>query len=142
VSDLYENDVAYLPSPEAQEAAYWEARRQHMGLTDKQVGDLLRAAAPHMPVRATPPPDDLRALVEQGIEALRLTREYVGEDVLPATPGWSWFDWTERAREALRAATPESPYHLPDCPFWEGEGIDCTCPACPVPGPEEDSSGD
>lgn len=25
-------------------------------------------------------------------EAIRLTREYVGEPMLPAVPGWSWFD--------------------------------------------------
>lgn len=25
-------------------------------------------------------------------EAIRLTREYVGESVLPALPGWAWFD--------------------------------------------------
>ena len=46
VSD--EGDVAYLPSLQAQEAAYWEARRQGMGLDDKHIGDLLRAAAPHI----------------------------------------------------------------------------------------------
>lgn len=28
-------------------------------------------------------------------EALRLTREYVGEDKLPAIKGWSWYDATE-----------------------------------------------
>jgi hypothetical protein len=30
----------------------------------------------------------------QAREALRLTREYVGEDRLPAIEGWSWFDAT------------------------------------------------
>jgi len=25
-------------------------------------------------------------------EAIRLTREYVGEPMLPAVPGWTWFD--------------------------------------------------
>lgn len=25
-------------------------------------------------------------------EAIRLTREYVGEEVLPAIPGWTWYD--------------------------------------------------
>lgn len=25
-------------------------------------------------------------------EALRLTQEYVGPDLLPPVPGWSWFD--------------------------------------------------
>ena len=47
--------------------------------------------------------DGLReALLAEGIEAFRLTREYVGEDTLPALPGWSWFDWTEKALAALR----------------------------------------
>ena len=40
--------VAYIECLAAQEAAYWEARRQGMNLTDRQIGDLLRAAAPHL----------------------------------------------------------------------------------------------
>jgi hypothetical protein len=36
-------------------------------------------------------------VLRQCVEALRLTREYVGEDLLPALPGWSWFDATEAA---------------------------------------------
>ena len=28
-------------------------------------------------------------------EAIRLTREYVGESTLPALPGWSWYDAIE-----------------------------------------------
>lgn len=42
------SDVAYLECIAAQEAVYWEAFRQRMGLTDKNVGDLLRIAAPHL----------------------------------------------------------------------------------------------
>lgn len=45
-------EVAYIDPTgsvaAAQEAVYWEARRQNMNLNDKQVGDLLRVAAPHM----------------------------------------------------------------------------------------------
>lgn len=41
-------EVAYLPNMVAQEAMYWEARRQGMGLSDKQIGDLLRAAHDHV----------------------------------------------------------------------------------------------
>jgi hypothetical protein len=41
-------EVAYIDCLQAQEAAYWEARRQGMGLTDKNIGDLLRVAAPHI----------------------------------------------------------------------------------------------
>jgi hypothetical protein len=39
----------------------------------------------------------MRALVVDGIEAFRLTREYLGDDALPAVDGWSWFDWVQRA---------------------------------------------
>jgi hypothetical protein len=39
------DEVAYIENLSAQEAVYWESRRQGMGLTDKQVGDLLRVAA-------------------------------------------------------------------------------------------------
>jgi hypothetical protein len=40
-------------------------------------------------------------LLSEGIEAFRLTREYVGEDMLPAVEGWSWFDWCEKANQHL-----------------------------------------
>lgn len=43
----------------------------------------------------------LRDVIAEGIEAFRLTREYVGEDTLPAIEGWSWFDWCEKARAIL-----------------------------------------
>ena len=45
-----------------------------------------------------------RALIAGGIIALQHTREYVGEDLLPAIEGWSWYDWTKRA-EAYLAQT-------------------------------------
>ena len=38
-------------------------------------------------------------LVESGLEAFRLTQAYVGEDVLPEIEGWSWYDWTQKARK-------------------------------------------
>lgn len=45
---MADGDVAYIECLPAQEAAYWEARRQGMRLNDKQIGDLLRVAAPHL----------------------------------------------------------------------------------------------
>lgn len=47
-------------------------------------------------------------LLRDGIEAFRLTRDYVGHDLLPDLPGWSWADWVHRAehRLALRGRTP------------------------------------
>jgi len=39
----------------------------------------------------------LEAALAEGIEAFRLTREYVGESLLPRIEGWSWFDWCEKA---------------------------------------------
>lgn len=47
----------------------------------------------------------LRAVVADGLEAWRLTREYLGsrgvdDEYLPEQPGWSWFDWCEKARNA------------------------------------------
>lgn len=52
--------------------------------------------------------ESLRRLVADGIEAFRLTKEYVnipddhGQVLLPDIPGWSHFDWCEKARAALR----------------------------------------
>lgn len=47
------------------------------------------------------PTDPGRDLIFEGIEAFRLTREYLGEDALPEQPGWSWFDWVRKAEEYL-----------------------------------------
>ena len=33
-----------------------------------------------------------RDVIERTIEAIRLTREYVGEGLLPPIKGWSWYD--------------------------------------------------
>lgn len=46
--------------------------------------------------------EKLRVFIGQGVTAFHHTREYVGEEVLPAIPGWSWFDWTERAHTIIR----------------------------------------
>ena len=45
--------------------------------------------------------DDLAADLAAGLVAIDLTRQYVGEEVLPAIEGWSWFDWVQRADAAL-----------------------------------------
>ena len=50
-----------------------------------------------------PAPAD-RAAVAELAQAIRLTREYVGEELLPAVEGWSWYD-------ALRR---HAPHELPD----------------------------
>lgn len=51
--------------------------------------------------------EELSEALSDGVEALRLTREYVGDGLLPAVPGWSWFDWTESARALLERVVPE-----------------------------------
>lgn len=44
----------------------------------------------------------LREVVSECVEAVRLTREYVMPTVLlPAKPGWCWYDTTEHARAVL-----------------------------------------
>lgn len=60
------------------------------------------------PATVEPHPDVL-GLISAGIIAFEHTREYVGEAVLPAIEGWSWYDWTRRAEEFLAAA--EAPVH-------------------------------
>lgn len=42
-----------------------------------------------------------RVLLREGIEAFRLTREYVGEETLPPIEGWTWYEWTKKAQRAL-----------------------------------------
>jgi hypothetical protein len=45
---------------------------------------------------------DWRSIAGELVEAIRLTREYVGEESLPAVPGWSWFDATQHFDAADR----------------------------------------
>ena len=36
--------------------------------------------------------EELEAVLRRTLEGIRLTREYVGEHVLPPVEGWEWFD--------------------------------------------------
>jgi hypothetical protein len=50
-------------------------------------------------------------------EAIRFTVEYVGNDMLPAVEGWSWFD-------ALKKYAPESAQVFIDKPiYFPSEGL-------------------
>ena len=49
--------------------------------------------------------EDAERLVVKGLVAFDLTRQYVGEDMLPEIEGWSWYDWCQNAEEYLREAT-------------------------------------
>lgn len=42
--------------------------------------------------RSTAENERLKTRLVQCVEAIRLTREYVGEDLLPMLAGWSWYD--------------------------------------------------
>ncbi|MFB6934559.1 hypothetical protein [Streptomyces chartreusis] len=53
-------------------------------------------------------PRDLSAAVAELAQALRLTREYVGEELLPAVEGWSWYDALRR-HAPHELAVEESP---------------------------------
>ena len=52
--------------------------------------------------------DALLAAAKQAREAFHLTREYVGEDALPAFKGWSWYDADNALRDAIDAATGDA----------------------------------
>ena len=45
-------------------------------------------------------------------EALRLTVEYVGNDILPAQEGWSWFDALKRYNPEMARPFVEKPIHF------------------------------
>jgi hypothetical protein len=67
-----------------------------------------------LPRQDKPGLTELRTLVAEGIEVIRLTREYVDgtapdstDGLLPALPGWPWFDWMQKARAALAASPSE-----------------------------------
>jgi len=73
----------------------------------------------------TPLDQDLRGLLERGLEAMRLTREYVGEGLLHPSPGWEWFEWCEAVRAAL--GMDKGAYHIPCKNDTDGDG---DCPGC------------
>ena len=51
--------------------------------------------------RATERAERAEGLVAAGLEAFRLTNEYLGDEVLPPVLGWTWFDWTVAAAKSL-----------------------------------------
>ena len=67
---------------------------------------------------AAHPAPETDKVVDELAHAIRLTVEYVGNDILPAKPGWSWFDALSRHRpdlvspfapEAVASRLTESP---------------------------------
>ena len=58
-------------------------------------------------------------LISEAREAIRLTREYVGEDLLPALPGWSWFDVTQKINDFI---DPKEDFGYPT--VEEAQGLD------------------
>lgn len=47
--------------------------------------------------------EDYERIMSQALQALCLTRDYVGEDALPAIAGWEWYD----AGRNLEAEIPD-----------------------------------
>ena len=48
-----------------------------------------------------------RTAINELAQALKLTQEYVGDDLLPRVLGWSWFDaLTKHAPELLEQPSP------------------------------------
>lgn len=56
-----------------------------------------------------PAPTDVDILVE----AIRLTVEYVGNDVLPAVEGWLWFDALMKVRPEVAQTFEQNPIRFP-----------------------------
>ena len=84
--------------------------------------------------------DALRALLVEGIEAMLLTRDYVGAETLPAIEGWAWWDWTEKARAALSEPADEPVHEHVWSEFRTGEdgGTVTVCVnRCPEPADEK-----
>lgn len=55
--------------------------------------------------------DAVRA-IDDLADAIRLTVEYVGNDMLPAVPGWSWFDALMTYRPELAQQFIDEPIYL------------------------------
>jgi hypothetical protein len=74
----------------------------HGGMVDGYIAyRLMDAGLAHL-IAAAP---RLLKACEDAREAFRLTREYVGEDMLPEIPGWSWYDADQELGAAITKAT-------------------------------------
>lgn len=57
--------------------------------------------------------DKVYNAAEELAQAIRLTVEYVGNDVLPAKKGWSWFDALSKYKYEMANRFVERPLHFP-----------------------------
>lgn len=75
-------------------------------------------------------------LIAAGLIAFQHTREYVGDRMLPAIEGWSWYDWTVKA-EAFLAASGAAAVPLAEetiCTLLGDEPVPAECWAWRLPG--------
>jgi hypothetical protein len=93
---LRSSGPAAQPTTEEREAYMRGYRAAKAGLTPKPEGESGSAAQ-----------NQEETLLWQAREALRFTREYVGEDTLPAIEGWSWYDATVAIDRYLAARSPQ-----------------------------------
>ncbi|WP_327592485.1 hypothetical protein [Streptomyces chartreusis] len=70
-------------------------------------------------------------------QALRLTREYVGDELLPAVEGWSWYDALRRhaPHELAGPAAAEATVTVKCACTGTGAGLNA-CSKCPTPWPD------
>ncbi len=103
VHDLGPRAVGLRPCPECV-ALNDRVERYGVELIDKEEGievlgrKLEEAEASH---------DALLEACKEALEGFRLTREYMGEQVLPEIKGWSWFDACNTLTAAIKTATSE-----------------------------------
>ena len=83
-------------------------RCPHHGLTIYEARDFgISCCCGHIELALSDEREKWTRLVAEGIEAFRLTKEYVnipdenGFVLLPDVEGWSHFDWVVKARAAL-----------------------------------------
>lgn len=55
--------------------------------------------------------------IEELCQAIRLTVEYTGNDILPAIEGWSWFDALSKYAPEMAQRFVERPIHFPETPL-------------------------
>lgn len=81
-----------LPMRQAIEAAYLELTGQEAEFTFSGWRHELTEPERAVVENRLPEHGDWETVAMQLAEAIRLTREYVGDAVLPAREGWAWFD--------------------------------------------------
>lgn len=88
--------------------AMTEDQREHLREKQREAAEEIMRMLPSLSRAAVPD-----AATDELTEAIRLTVEYTGNDILPAIEGWSWFDALVKYAPKVAQSFVDNPIHFP-----------------------------